>query len=207
MGFSIKLLQVFDKVSKTKKNSKFVNDKKPLNLKQVTERVFMRIIEDINDKSKVDNNLLSSLAGVFEDYCFESEVSERTTKEVYDEIVRRGHLMSSEDVKEFNRIFLKLNAMRGVTFYPRLEEDIKKRIGITPINSFIREDIGIWKNRFSTLDVASSYIPQKQRLTLNINGIRYSLQNFKGSSLSHYGAIADYMYKEDRDDSVLLCLP
>lgn len=53
--------------------------------------MFLKFIEDVNDPGKVDNHTLMQMVYAFGDYSYDSETTNRATKEVYDEVIRRGH--------------------------------------------------------------------------------------------------------------------
>eukprot|EP00347_Sterkiella_histriomuscorum_P018112 403346740 len=203
--FAMKLLRTADRVGGKLSKSK-LGYHSPIDIKTLTERVFLKIIEDINDKNKIDNYTLLQIVYLFEQYCYDSETTNKVTKEVYDEIIRRGHTLTEYQIGEMEQAFSKISQFRGVNFYPKIQKDIKARIGRASVNAFVSEQIGLWKSSLENKSVACSYIQEKQRLTLNIDGIRYSLQNIENDNLTDFHLIVESLSREQMD-SVHLCLP
>ena len=55
------------------------------------ERINLKIIEEVDDTDKVNNETLMQILNIFDEFGNSSELSQRAIKDTYQEIVNRGH--------------------------------------------------------------------------------------------------------------------
>ncbi|CDW88216.1 UNKNOWN [Stylonychia lemnae] len=118
--FALKLLRVTDRVAgKKSKISKDATTSIQLDIKNLIERVNLKIIEEIDDIGKVSNDTLMQIVYIYDEFGNTSDLTTRAIKETYQEIINRGHTLTYHQIEEMENVFNRMTAFKGIDFNPR----------------------------------------------------------------------------------------
>jgi hypothetical protein len=169
-------------------------------LNSIKDKVYLKILEDCADPRLVSNESLVQACRLFEEFSYDSD-NTRTIKDVYQQVVKRGHFLSQLQISQIDHSFNRLQKLSLLKFLPEVKKDIKNRIQSVNVNDLVAEELNI-----NDKTTKMHFNPESERLTLHMKGVRYVLQNIKNYGLSDMHKVINAFSKE-KFDAVMLTQP
>jgi len=184
-----------------RKKAKYSNEafsSSKADLSAIRDKVYLKLVDDCEDPAIMSNQTLVNTCEFIGEFSFDSSQA-RLVKDIYDQVIRRAHTFSSEQIAEICKVFDNIHKLSDLKFVPDVKNDMKKKLSNTTANAIIADHIGLDAQYMN-------FMPDMNRLTLNIVGKRVILQSISNTGIEDMEKVVRIMSRE-RIDYVLLCLP
>ena len=124
--------------------------------------MYLKILEDCDDRNIISNDLLVQACLLFDEFQYDQEQT-RIISEVYQQVIKRGHLLSQLQISQIDHAFTRIQNISMLRFLPQVKKDIKERMKGTSVNEVIVEEMGLTKEEARFIN----YNADLERFTLN----------------------------------------
>ena len=166
--FAMKFLRTADALLGSKAKLIKGNTRR-LQLKGLREKVYLKILEESDNRRMVDNRVLIDACKLIRELNYDESVA-RVVKNVYDEALKRSYQLNHLEIEELDIQFKSFQNIRALQFAPMFKKDMESKYKNTNTNALLRHTLGLHNK-----DVGIDYNAESKNLTLNTSGTRLSL--------------------------------